>query len=230
MKINKLTVTGPDDKVDQSKLVELSQEFPFIEWGILFSKTKSGDLRYPSQEWIDKLVGNNLTLSAHFCGWWPKQVLEEKNYTLIDELHSDFKRVQLNYNFKNSTGYKLLALLDYTRTNSQRSIILQVNKSNQPTIGDLLRESLTSNLHFLYDASGGRGTQIERIDATIGNQYTGYAGGLNPNNIDRVCQLITDDAESVDTWIDLETGVRNEKDEFDLDKVRQVAEIVNKFI
>ena len=32
MRINKVTITGADDKTNQSELVTLSQEYSFIEW------------------------------------------------------------------------------------------------------------------------------------------------------------------------------------------------------
>ena len=179
---------------------------------------------------MNTLVGNGLTLSAHFCGWWAKQVLEEKNYSLVDNLHQDFKRVQLNYNFRNSANHNLIPLLNYANENPNRAIILQYNKSNAEILGNFVNNNqLPHNIHFLYDSSGGRGTEIERIDITIGHQYTGYAGGLNPDNVERICQMIVDDFEQVDTWIDLETGART-NDEFDLDKVRDITLKTSKFI
>ncbi len=230
MKINKLAIAGADDKVDQSQLVGLSAEFPFIEWSILLSKNKEGSQRYPCPEWVAEFAKNDLPLSAHFCGWWARQVLEEKNFELIKELPESFKRVQLNYNFKNSAGYSLHSLVEFMATYPSRSVILQLNQSNTPVLRQLVQdEKLTPNIHFLYDASGGYGKVIERIEGTIDNQYTGYAGGLNPENIEQICQMITDDAEQVETYVDLESGVRTDN-EFDLIKVRDIAQKVSKFI
>jgi len=39
MKINKLTITGADNNNSYNKLFELQQKYPFVEWGILYSKT-----------------------------------------------------------------------------------------------------------------------------------------------------------------------------------------------
>lgn len=230
MKINKLAIAGADDNVDQSKLVELSNEFPFIEWSILLSKNKQGEQRYPSPQWVQELTKKDLELSAHFCGWLARQVLEERNYNLIRELPNSFKRIQLNYNFKNSSGYKLLSLLEFAASDPSRSLILQMNKSNSLVLRELIQEEkLPSNIHFLYDASGGYGKVIERIESHIINQYTGYAGGLNPDNIKKICTMISDDPEQVETYVDLESGVRTDN-EFDLVKVRDIAEKVSKFI
>lgn len=230
MKINKLAIAGADDKVDQSQLVALSAEFPFIEWSVLLSVNKAGQQRYPSPEWTMKLAEKDLSLSAHFCGWWARQVLEEKNYLLIKNFPEQFKRVQLNYNFKHSGGYNLHSLVEFMASYPERSIIFQLNKSNTPVLRQLVQdEKLTPNIHFLYDASGGYGKVIERIEGTIDNQYTGYAGGLNPENIEQICQMITDDTEQVETYVDLESGVRTDN-EFDLVKVRDIAQKVSKFI
>lgn len=228
MKINKLTITGADDATNQDLLLDFSNNYGFVEWGILFSKTKLGEKRYPTLEYINTLP-KELNLSAHFCGWWAKEVLENKNYHLINELAPNFKRVQLNYNFKHSTGYKLFSLLTYLYEHPDRSVILQYNKSNSEELDRLLQEDLPQNLHFLYDSSGGRGKVIERIDTSLGSAYTGFSGGLNPDNMATICTMVVEDAEEVDVWLDLETGVRTE-DIFDLDKVKSVLETTHKFI
>jgi len=230
MKINKLTITGADNATNQTELVNLSNEYPFIEWALLFSKHKAGEQRYPSPEYIASLVQNTIIpLAAHFCGWWAKEVLENKNYDLIRNLPLNFERVQLNYNFKNSTGYSLLALYKFAEANPDRGIILQFNKSNKEILTEFLVGGLPENIHFLYDSSGGNGKEIERIEATLGEQYTGYAGGINQENVDKICQMITDDAEQVNTWIDLESGARTDN-EFDLVKVRDIIAKVRQFI
>jgi len=40
MKIIKLTITGADDKTEVSSLIDISNNFEFIEWGILFSNSR----------------------------------------------------------------------------------------------------------------------------------------------------------------------------------------------
>ena len=107
--------------------------------------------------------------------------------------------------------------------------MIQYNKSNSEELDRLLQEDLPQNLHFLYDSSGGRGKVIERIDASLGTAYTGFSGGLNPDNMATICTMVVEDAEEVDVWLDLETGVRTE-DIFDLDKVKSVLETTHKFI
>ena len=53
--LTRVTITGADDAVDPGALVALSAEFPFVEWGILFSKSREGEARYPSAEWAARI-------------------------------------------------------------------------------------------------------------------------------------------------------------------------------
>ena len=124
MKINKVTITGADDKTDIDKLIRLTDKYPFVEWGILFSSGREGTQRYPSHEWIKQIVETDLPLSAHFCGWWAKQVLEESNFSLIEQAEG-FSRIQLNYNFARSRGWSLVKLIEYAK-DSPKNIILQL--------------------------------------------------------------------------------------------------------
>ena len=50
--VTKVTVTGADDSVDVDGLIDLSKEFPFVEFGILLSKSSAGSARFPSGLWL----------------------------------------------------------------------------------------------------------------------------------------------------------------------------------
>ena len=71
-----VTVTGADDSVNPVSLLDLSERYPFVEWGILLSKSGVGNSRFPSYEWLEDLgkvnrsvsVGANFKLSAHIYG------------------------------------------------------------------------------------------------------------------------------------------------------------------
>ncbi len=230
MVINKVTLTGPDNKITGIELLEIQKKYPFVEWGILFSKNKEGEQRYPTLSHMEKeFFNSSLQLSAHFCGWYAKEVLENQNFALIKNLQRHFQRFQINYNFSNSRKWDLVKLLHFCQDNPKIEIILQWNRSNSKTLEKFLVNGLPKNIHFLYDASGGRGTEIQEIHEPIDNQYTGYAGGLNPENISDICQIISDDQNEKSVWIDMESGVRTNND-FDLNKVKQVLESTFKFI
>ena len=78
MKLHTVTITGADESTNINDLLEISSQFPFVEWGILFSpKQMEGAFpRNPSFKWImDHIVPlkeKGLKLSAHICGAWSK--------------------------------------------------------------------------------------------------------------------------------------------------------------
>jgi hypothetical protein len=221
MKINKVTITGADDLIDPVDLLKLTDKYSFVEWGILFSKSKEGQLRYPSKQWIEVLLNYNLNLSAHFCGWWVKEVLERQNFRLITLLSDQFKRVQLNYNFKNSHGWNLIELLKYAEKHQEREIILQYNRSNAEVLYRFQSNGLPPNINFLYDGSGGTGKKIISIEPPLYKAYTGYSGGIDVDNIEHICSIISQVDDNGNVWIDLESGART-NNEFDLRKVESL--------
>lgn len=237
MKINKVTITGIDNKIEYKDLCALQDKYPFVEWGVLFSKNKEGEKRYPSMDYIKSEFAGNLKLSAHFCGWWAREILEKQNFDLILSLPKQFKRVQLNYNFKNSKGWNLAKLASFCNENKDISIILQYNRSNQTHLNYFISsviplvfpKGIPSNINFLYDSSGGNGKKIESIGKTIPNHYTGYSGGLSSDNIESVCEKIDSSTDKTEVWIDMESGVRTDND-LDLIKVEEVLEKCLKFI
>lgn len=234
MKINIVTITGSDDRVSPEDLIDLTNKYPFVEWGILFS-SKGSKPRYPSAGWINEIVKYNLPLSAHFCGWWSRQVLIEKNYYLLSTLHPSFKRVQLNFNFDKTEGWDLESFFEYVKFNPNRDYIIQYNSNNSKYI-EKYKEKAPYNVNFIYDASGGRGKEIESIEDPImgplGAYYTGYAGGIHQGNVENICQMIKNkdvgDPFSF-TWIDLESGARTNNG-FDLEKVTNILEISSKYV
>lgn len=49
-------MTGADDATDIDELLKLSDQFPFVEWGILFSQSSASKPKYPTKEWLYKLA------------------------------------------------------------------------------------------------------------------------------------------------------------------------------
>lgn len=226
MKINRITITGADDNTPILQLEKLSKEFPFVEWGILYSQSRAGTNRYPSSKWRSRLrYWKELNFSAHLCGQYPRDILQQGKYfqDAYDSLEG-YGRVQINFNFKNTTfdPEHLLTLLKRTDVR----YILQANKSNAEVIDTIDAE----NFDVLYDSSGGRGTVIKEIKEPFSNHYTGYSGGLTPENIDDFCQQIIAHPSDSSVFIDCESGVRNEKDEFDLNKVHDYLAICKKYV
>ncbi len=226
MKINRVTITGADNKVDKKDLLDLQNEFPFVEWGILFSV--KNEPRYPDKEWIHSLgYDGALNLSAHFCGWYSRAVLQNNNTEILDACKAQFNRFQLNYNFSypNQKQHAFAPIIDWCENNPTKAIILQYNKSNASE----LKRDFPSNVHFLFDSSGGRGKEIDNINPPFNNRYTGYSGGINGRNIVSVCKQISEVEFNDKVWIDMENGVRT-NNQFDKEKVRDVLTKSQKFV
>ena len=239
MILSKVTITGADNFTDIQQIIEISKKYPFVEWGILFSKKRLNTPRYPTKYFaysLRKLAEeqgvNNIKLSAHICGEWTREFFNGdftfKNYFESVSYHHIFNRVQLNFNAANYP-YKLDKVLDIIK-NEFSFFIFQHNRSNFKLCNEVQAENL-ANVDFLYDSSGGRGTSRKDWPSPINCHYTGYAGGLNTVNLEEQLSLIeqsvTNDEE---IWIDVETGVRNSEDQLDLEKVKQFLEIASKFI
>ena len=111
MEINKITITGIDNSNDIPELLELQKQYPFVEWGVLFA-SKPGKDRYPLPHVIEDFLTAGLNLSAHFCGTWAKEPIEEGNFDYLTAIFKEgFKRVQLNYNFDRGKGWDLTRLI-----------------------------------------------------------------------------------------------------------------------
>lgn len=247
MKIDKVTITGADNNTSIEEMLKIAKEFPFVEFGILFSESRVGTNRYPTLDWIinliqeDDIQNNNksiLNLSGHICGKYTRDFLSS-GPDFLKELYSPlkkrFKRFQLNYNFaKNQEDVNLVYFLnrvDHHEKLSDSHFILQMNKSNSHFINEVILKYVKEKdkyFHYLFDASGGNGILREWQEPLEG-VYCGYAGGLTPDNIDIELLKINQKVGNSTIWIDVESGVRTD-DKLDLDKVRKFLKSCQQYI
>lgn len=233
MKLNKVTLTGPDDEIYYKDLIDLQVRLPFVEWGILFSVNKEGTLRYPSLKWergFSVYGERGLNLSAHLCGWHARELMENSRIDILDRRKSYYKRFQVNYNFSYTDKWAFSPIIDWAENNPNNSIIFQENKSNKKALRDA-ELYLPKNIHFLYDASGGRGSEITDMDGKMpfNGRYTGYAGGISTKNVEQICIELVQTEFKDEVWIDMESGVRTDN-HFNLNKCIDVLEICNQYI
>lgn len=90
------------------------------------------------------------------------------------------------------------------------------------------RENLVDaglDVAFLFDGSGGWGKTPESWRAAEG-RACGYAGGLNPENLEAAIPQIKAAAGDARVYLDLESGARDADNRFDLAKVERILEIV----
>jgi len=239
MKLFHVTITGADHSLSNiQELFRLSEEFRFVEWGILYSPNKQNELRYPPKDWQnnlfsmcdDALAANGWApnLSAHLCGQYAIDVLFN-NLLMLPSKY--FKRCQVNTSAKNLQRADIFALDGFFHMLAPEvEFIFQYRgTSDDAKIDEMSRcNQIVPRFAALYDISGGKGILPTTWPKPFSNVRTGYAGGLNPDNLKeqlaKIASVVGDNSVS----IDMESGVRT-NNEFDLDKVRRCLQIAKDF-
>jgi len=213
--LTNVMITGADDSICPWDLASLSKQYPFVEWGILFSAALEGCDRYPTLKWIENFLAHELPCAAHICGQYVDGVVFRRSIEEVGvvEVLRKFDRFQLNYNGKRKPY--MHDLIGPASMLWGKLIITQFNKSNP-------RTDKHSGLHQLIaDSSGGRGVVTDcfpKMPEIFGN---GYAGGINPENLKEKLDQVKQVGNRTTYWIDMENGVRTDN-KFDLDKVESV--------
>jgi hypothetical protein len=234
MKLTKVTMTGADDSVTPSHLLEISRQYPFVEWGILVSRNSQGNNRFPSLEWMDRLslinFGGKMNLSCHLCGQYVKEILMG-GIRFTDEIGNifhDVNRIQVNTHGQ-PHNYSVIEMATAMRRLYQKEIIFQYDQVNTEILTHALRNGV--NCSTLFDMSHGAGVLPKEWPFPIADVKCGYAGGLSPKNIEYHLGLIKEKVGDNEIWIDMETHIRSNHDQqFDLDKVVEVLEKCKPFI
>lgn len=230
MRITKMTMTGADDSIKPQDLIPISEKYPFVEWGILRSRSQNGGNRFPSQAWVTKLAGlrnaHPLQLCAHLCGKYVREIIEAGTFVWVQEPEEHpeiYDRVQVNFHAErhqvHSAFIRSLADEDY-------EYIFQMDgtKDNEGLFYAGTGAGL--RVHPLFDISGGIGAIPDSWPTPIGGVYCGYAGGLGPDSIVEQLQRIEQAVGDREIWIDMETRIRSDADSlFDLAKVEKCIEL-----
>lgn len=235
--IKLITMTGADNSIRPEELLPLSEKFPRVEWGILLSDSKLGDLRFPSFEWLNELEAiqsslddaHKLNLSGHICQQWCRDIFQAKKMTfagVFPKLWNMFQRIQLNFS-PYEVGMDFVELL---KNFPEKQFIFQVGKKNRDALfAHAVKEKI--NVACLFDRSGGKGVVPASWPKVREDVMCGYAGGLGPDTIAQELENISQVIGDKDIWIDMESRIRTEATEtnfekFDLAKVEAVLEQV----
>lgn len=239
MRLDRVTITGADNSVRPLDLARLTDTHPFVEWGILVSRsqTDANGPRWPSRAWISDLQAlkiqragtdeHPIKLALHVCGRWVRELLMGENAVPLDLLEA-FDRVQLNFHADGSpANYRLLR--EALPSLGERQIIFQIDGAmGKRHLQEMWRLDPEGELDLvpLFDVSHGRGVLPESWPSPIApGVYHGYAGGLGPVGLTAQLDHIDRAAGSSRVWVDMETNVRSHDDRtFDLEKVRLVLE------
>lgn len=240
MKLKYVTFTGADDNTDLSEIQRISKEYSFVEWGFLLSLSKAGNQRYPSAPTFEKINELKINKSIHICGNICNSIVEKGAISDKDEIllfrsamkYPPSARCQLNFDL-NAVDFDLMNL-SWFALRFFNEFILQQNEANSPLISSIypfVRKS--KHIHVLFDCSGGRGVEIQKIPDLFPDIFCGYAGGLNTDNLEKKLQeiksVVDENTLENDIWIDIESGVRT-NNELDLKKVVECCEIAKKYI
>lgn len=229
MKLYTVTITGADDRTNHQDLVELTEKYPFVEWGILLSAKREGEPRFPALEWIEGLKSfqDKLRLSGHLCGRWVRDVKHGK-LSFREErptIWQMFRRVQLNLH--GNYDADINNFLDAVALLYDKQIILQVDGMNNRLL--MAAVDAKVNIAPLFDLSGGRGLCPDSWPEPHQSICCGYAGGLGPDNLEEQLDHISVATGDHKIWIDMETRVRTDE-ALDLNKVERCLQIAEQYV
>lgn len=224
MKLTRVTITGADDGVPYLPLLELSQRYPFVEWGILVSSKRIGTARYPQPWWRTTFAYHaeqcKAQYSYHLCGQLARDALAG------DLELAPAPRMQLN-------GFSSFVLPGLALAKRFRDVdwILQCSHLAALRRADDLFRSYP-NVCALWDQSGGNGRTLEswplpRLD--IAGAPLSYSGGITEDTVQGLLTKLTGNPEPNVFGIDLETGARTD-DTFDLGKVERILKLCAPFV
>lgn len=224
--ITTLTISGADDLVKHSDLLAISRKYPFVEWGILLSKKRAGSPRYPTVDWIKELLNYpDLNLSGHLCGSYAEDIVYKGNFDHFRPEWNVFKRFQLNFNSESPPTIDFTECLNCVK---EKQLIFQIRGCNREYLDLCLKQG--RDVNALFDDSGGTGISPESWPEVIPGLFCGYAGGLGPENLEQEIPKILVASKGEKISVDMESKVRDDFDNFDLEKVEKCPVIVQKFM
>ncbi len=202
------------------------------EFGVLYSDSKSltNHVRYPSykfcKEYLDWGFAKGLPNSLHLCGEVIGRYLAQDKDVM--DLCRPAWRIQLNLNIKSYPDHeKLTEDICSVIKNQGHTVILQQNKTKEKFMNVFLKKK-TVPIVMLHDGSGGFGREITQVSPPSNDCYTGYAGGINPENVSKIVDLIEkNNPNNQDYYIDMESGVRTDN-LFSVERCQQVADNLTK--
>ena len=225
--MNRVTLTGADDRTDIAALIDLSAEFPFVEWGILVSAKQEGGSRFPSRNWMDsfshRAAHPGVNVSMHVCGQWVRSMLRgQLDWNALPEVRIVADRVQVNTHAEEHIT--TVAALEWMAERGNKQFIIQLDAVNDHFFDGAVARRI--NAAGLFDLSHGAGVLPDSWPSLRhASIYHGFAGGLSPDNVVEQVAKITDTVTgSLPFWIDMEGRVRTDE-VFDLAKVRRVLEL-----
>lgn len=228
-----VSFVGVDKSTNFRDLEIFTSSNRIYEFGILHSSTKNGnEERYPehwySKKYLEWAKENKVASSLHLCGDSINLYFEEdKDIIDIADLAG---RIQLNLNLRTMHGFEdyhyLSNKIIEIASKYNHHIILQLNNTKKKFNEIFLSKKINFNLSLLNDSSGGFGKEIEEVFPPYEKYFTGYAGGINPDNVLKIIDLIEKtNSEKRKYYIDMESGIR-ENNIFSIEKCKKIYSLI----
>jgi hypothetical protein len=232
VKISKVTMTGADHTIAPQCLISISEAYPCVEWGILRSRSQNGWYRFPSKKLLAAFAAlktPEMNTCAHLCGKYVREVVEGgefKWFSEAAECSEIFNRIQLNFHAETHTPHP--NFYQTLKNSAKHSYIFQMDGFNEHLFHGAKASGV--NVSPLFDLSGGAGILPSNWPIPIAGVACGYAGGLGPENIVDELKRIEDVVGDREIWIDMETRIRCDSDDFDLRKVVKCLQLSDPYI
>ncbi len=212
-----VTLTGADHTVQKYRMYELcSNPSVPLEMAFLVSIPRMGSPRYPSFSVLTSLLeiarDCNQRTAIHLCGGMARIMVGLGSLSQIPgELSS------------------LLEKVDRIQINLPQNLITEegiseaLRRLNKPLVFQWRNQEFPPTqprLQWLYDLSGGKGIVPSEWPTLPGDQVVGLAGGLGPGRIAPLIRRMS----SGRYWIDMESSLRDSKDQFSPDICHRVLD------
>lgn len=224
-----VTITGADDSTSIAHMQELSERYPFVEWGVLVSLRQESSPRFPGRNWIDRLMAvagsANVNLSTHVCGRWVREMLVgDLDWEELPSCIQTCQRIQINTHAERHVS--TLAMMAKLYEKRQKQFIFQWDGINNHLT--TAASCYGINVAALFDTSGGAGVVPASWPNPARDFPCGFAGGLGPDNVvEQLGKIAAVCPRNYETWIDMERRVRTEDDSsLDMAKVERVLSLV----
>jgi len=231
-----VSFVGVDRQTKFEDLLEFRGANIPYEFSVLYSDSKNDThTRYPGHDFCKKFLTwadeNKVCHSIHLCGSSIDRFLVEDPQVL--ELCDKSNRIQLNLNIKKYNDHKQLSdSIIRVASKYNYCIILQKNgtkKKFNEVFLDRMQETNEISLSWLNDASGGFGREIERVTPPDPDIFTGFAGGIKPENVVKIIKLIEkENSKETPYYIDMESGIR-ENNVFSVIKCLEIKKLLDNY-
>jgi len=232
---DKITITGADDTIAPISLLQVAEESPYVEFGLLLSKKRMGSKEFPSLRWMMELNEimqhrTKMALSGHICGQWVRDIcLGKEDFFKEYPFWRIFSRLQLNFGGERYEMPDPDRFLSVIKTYAQeRQFIFQIDGVNDGFF-TLVKKLQGIDVVPLFDLSGGTGRLPEKWPQY--QWYSGYAWGLSPDNLSEQMGLIAEVVGPEPIWVDAQAAFRPKDNMlFDLSEVRRFTRIARPWV